>query len=80
MKIIAVAFNHIQLELDNGEVIDVNDGTAVPVRLGQNAGLLNIKNTGHLFMSCDCTEYNNVRLTFKDVLKHEKPLAVGEIW
>ena len=46
MKIIAVAFNHIQLELDNGEVIDVNDGTAVPVRLGQNAGLLNIKNTG----------------------------------
>ncbi len=30
MKVIPVAINHIFLELDNGEIIDVNDGTSVP--------------------------------------------------
>jgi hypothetical protein len=72
MKIISVAFNHIQLELDNGEIIDVNDGTAV----GGYGGLLAIKSNGLLAMKCDCSEYNNVRLTFKDVLhtRYEKPL------
>ena len=30
MKITPVAINHCLLELDNGEILDVNDGTAVP--------------------------------------------------
>ena len=30
MKIIPVAINHCFIELDNGEIIDANDGTAVP--------------------------------------------------
>jgi len=63
MKIIAVANNHIQLELDNGELVDVNDGTVI--RHGEISGLLSIKNTSSLFMSCDCSEYNNVRISFK---------------
>ena len=29
MKIISVAANHIIIELDNGEFIDINDGTSV---------------------------------------------------
>lgn len=72
MKILAVANNHIQLELDNGELIDVNDGTAI--RHGELSGLLSIKNTGLLFMSCDCSELNNTRLTFKNVMhtRYEK--------
>ncbi|KKK80842.1 hypothetical protein LCGC14_2819450 [marine sediment metagenome] len=30
MKIIPVALNHCIIELDNGEFLDVNDGTSVP--------------------------------------------------
>ncbi len=30
MKVLSMALNHIVLELDNGELIDVNDGTSVP--------------------------------------------------
>ncbi len=30
MKIILMATNYILLKLDNGEIIDVNDGTSVP--------------------------------------------------
>ncbi len=29
MKVIPLAVNHIAIELDNGEVLDVNDGTKV---------------------------------------------------
>ncbi len=29
MKIIPIAFNHCIIELDNGEKLDVNDGTSV---------------------------------------------------
>ena len=30
MKVIPVAYNHIHLELDNGEILDINDGTSTP--------------------------------------------------
>jgi len=30
MKVQPIAFNHIYLHLDNGEIIDVNDGTSSP--------------------------------------------------
>jgi hypothetical protein len=63
MKIIAVANNHIKLELDNGELVDVNDGTAI-IR-GERIGILSIKNDRTMRMCCDCSEYNTVRLTFK---------------
>ena len=28
MKVTPVAYNHIHMELDNGEILDVNDGTS----------------------------------------------------
>ena len=37
MKITPIAYNHCIIELDNGEVIDVNDGTKIP------KGLLTLK-------------------------------------
>ncbi len=30
MKVQPIAFNHILLFLDNGEILDINDGTGVP--------------------------------------------------
>lgn len=30
MKVTPIAYNHIHIELDNGEILDVNDGTKAP--------------------------------------------------
>ena len=30
MKVQPIAFNHILLHLDNGEILDINDGTSAP--------------------------------------------------
>ena len=37
MKIQPIATNHIHIHLDNGEILDINDGTLVP-----SGGFLNI--------------------------------------
>jgi len=60
MKITPMANNHIHLELDNGDILDINDGTNT-----EGLGILAIKNT--IPANYDMvvgTEVDTVRIVF----------------
>jgi hypothetical protein len=61
MKIISIAVNHIQLELDNGEVLDINDGTRPKFD-----GVVAIRYEGRYRLHVDNSEFNQARISFQD--------------
>jgi len=63
MKVQPIAFNHIYLHLDNGEVIDVNDGTSTP-----SNGTLNLALTfsSDKLMAIGETNPELIKIEFKE--------------
>jgi hypothetical protein len=61
MKIMSIAINHIQLELDNGEVLDINDGTRPRFDV-----VVSIRYEGRHRLHVDSSEFNQARISFQD--------------
>jgi hypothetical protein len=70
MKVIPIANNHISIELDNGETLDVNDGTFIPGSKDNSGGHVTIKISALTELVTNYSRFK-VSLTTNDALRIE---------